>query len=184
MRAFLLLALLLAATPAFAKDWVAKPFTLRGVDGTTTSLSDYRGKVVVVEFFASWCGVCASAVPELNALAKRYPGKLEFVAIATAEDDPLGLEAFIEDNGPEYRILVDDTDRVARAYDVLVFPTYYVIDQNGLVQAFRRGEVEWTNKKVAGFIEGLLYPASTSTSTYPAAASAPAFSTSVTTVSR
>lgn len=185
MRLFsALLAVVLSAAPALAGDWVAKPFTLRTPEGRSVSLADYRGKVVVVEFFASWCEVCAASVPDMNALAKRYGDKLAVLAVATAEDDPHGLEAFVDEHAPAYTILVDDTDRVARAYDVIAFPTFFVVDGDGLVQAYRRGPVEWENKKVARFMEGLVYGNAATAAAETTAPTNPPFPDGITTVSR
>jgi peroxiredoxin len=145
--------------PAASAEWVAQPFTLRTPEGKQISLADYRGKILVLEFFASWCPHCHDAVEDLNELATKYPGKLEVLAVATSEEDPHDLPVFIEETKPNFPVLVDQTDKVARMYRVLMFPTYFVLNGEGKVESFHRGPVNWKSPKVQRYLERLVYPA-------------------------
>lgn len=162
---------LAAPFPAAAEPWRAPNFSLRDLSGKEHSLAAHKGKVVVLEFFASWCPNCATAVASLNALAKRYPGQLVVVAVSTGEDDPHDLPVFVEEHAPAFTVLVDDTDQVGRKYGVMGFPTYYVIDVHGMVRATREGTVEWEDPRNLKKLEetfGLTPPAAA-----PAAAPLP-----------
>lgn len=138
------------------KENPAPPFSLRTPEGVEKNIHDLRGKVVVMEFFASWCPSCQDAVPELNALQAQFPGQLEIVAVSTAEDDPHGLSEFIATHRPKYTILVDANDRVARSYRVMGYPSYFVLDRNGNIQAQRMGNVNWNGEKSVQFLQKLL----------------------------
>lgn len=151
-----LLIVLPLSTAQAEKENPAPPFSLRTPGGVEKKLQDFRGKVVVMEFFASWCPSCQDAVPELNALRKQFPGGLEVIAVSTAEDDPHGLSEFIEEYRPDYTILVDANDRVARAYRVVGYPSYFVLDMNGNIQAQRMGNVDWNGEKSVQFLQKLL----------------------------
>ena len=148
LRSLSFLALVFARpSPAAAEPWKAIPFTLRDLSGTPHALADYKGKVVVLEFFASWCSSCAASVKGLNLLAKQYPAHVVVVAVSTSEDDPQGLPGFVKELKPEYTVLVDDTDRVGRQYRVVAFPSYFVIDPKGIVRASQEGSVEWSDPR-------------------------------------
>jgi peroxiredoxin len=156
-RALLILALTSAGFTgvAAADTWRAPAFQLRELDGTPHALASYRGKVVVLEFFASWCPSCRASVRSLNALARRYPGKLEVVAVSTDEDDPHGLPEFVEAYQPNYTVLVDASDLVGRQYRVMGFPTYYVIDAKGMVRATHDGSIAWDDPRNQKKLESL-----------------------------
>ncbi len=164
MTAGLLLSLLAHTTTAHAVEVgkPAPPFSLRTMQGIEKKLSDYRGKVVVIEFFTSWCHVCAASIPKLNDLQKDYPDQIAVIGISTAEDDPHGLEAFIKDNRPEFTILVDSRDTVGRKYRALMFPSFFIIDPDGIVAAQQRGPVKWENPKVRAVLENLFPTPATS----------------------
>ena len=138
------------------KENPAPPFSLRTPAGVEKSIQDFRGKVVVMEFFASWCPSCQEAVADLNLLQEQFPNQLEIIAVSTAEDDPHGLSEFIETHKPKYTILVDANDRVARSYRVVGYPSYFVLDRNGNIQAQRMGNVNWNGEKSVQFLQKLL----------------------------
>jgi thiol-disulfide isomerase/thioredoxin len=133
----------------------APPFTLRTPAGRKVSLADYRGKAVLLEFFATWCPHCAAEAPHLRALSKRLaPSKVAFVSVDGSNADPASVYAYHVYFGLPYPALVDPDPgapavtfpehgkrgKVSKAYGVGYFPTFYVIDRQGRITWRADGE--------------------------------------------
>lgn len=136
----------------------APAFKLEGLDVTATSaLADYRGKIVLLDFWASWCGPCRKSLPLYNLMYTELDNEqFEIVAINTDEDPADGLR-FLERYPVDYLVLKDPDATVPPLYQLKVMPSSYLIDQNGIIRAiffgFREGEME----RVRTAVEGLLY---------------------------
>lgn len=103
-------------------------------------LSDQRGKVVLLDFWASWCGPCKHSVPLLNRIAERYRGKVSVFGINSEASGP-GQVAFVAMSwGIEYPVLRDTAMEAQLAYAVQVFPTVVLIDRQGKVAKVYKGE--------------------------------------------
>ncbi len=131
--------LLLAAcsSPAGPAARAAPEFRLQTVEGREARLSDYRGKVVLLHFWATWCRPCVDAIPQENELAERF-GERGFVVLGMNLDrSEEEVERFLEENDVRYPVL--RVDRVTReAYEVASLPTTVLLDREGRV---RRREV-------------------------------------------
>jgi cytochrome c biogenesis protein CcmG, thiol:disulfide interchange protein DsbE len=118
----------------FVKNPDAAPaFQLNDLDGKPVSLAEAKGKIVLLNFWATWCGPCRAEIPDLVDLQKRYADKLEIIALATDEDDPDEVRRFILQSGINYRVAMT-SDEVRRDYGgIAALPTAFVIDPQGRI---------------------------------------------------
>jgi thiol-disulfide isomerase/thioredoxin len=111
----------------------APAFQLNDLEGKPVSLAEAKGKVVLLNFWATWCGPCRAEIPDLVDLQKRYADRLEIIALATQEDDDDQVRRFVLHSGINYRVAMAP-DEVVRAYGgIAALPTSFVIDAQGRV---------------------------------------------------
>ncbi len=131
-RHITLLALLLLATPMAYALQAAPDFSLAGID-SQVSLAEKKGKVIYLDFWASWCAPCRKSFPWMNQLQARYADQgLEIIAInldKSREDS----QAFLAATHPEFTIAFDPQGETAESYQVMGMPSSYLIDRNGLL---------------------------------------------------
>lgn len=124
-----------AVTGADAKP--APEFGLESVDGRTVTLSELSGKVLLIDFWATWCAPCREEIPMLNELEATYgPQGFQILAIADSTEDAEQVRAFVDEHGMQYTNLLG-TDDVAERYMVLGLPTAFLVDPEGrIVETF------------------------------------------------
>ena len=118
----------------------APDFTLKTLDGRPVSLSDFRGKPVVLEFWATWCGPCRSQFPKMARIHEKYENNVHFLMVNTAEDAAT-VRAFARQVEVPGMILMDPTDEVGERYGTRILPSLFFIDAEGVVQAAVPGAV-------------------------------------------
>ncbi len=144
--------------------WGAEPvqaptFTLPNLQGHPVSMGDYQGKVILVNFWATWCRDCVREMPEFEKLYQAYQGKgLAVLAIALDKEGRPAVEAFLQDEHLEltYPILLDPEERVARNYRLSWVPVTVVIGRDGQVIETILGARPWGSEEVMNSIEKLL----------------------------
>jgi len=136
------------------KDGVAPDFTLQSLDGKTVRLSDFRGKAVLLNFWATWCSPCKIEMPWFVELQKQYgPGGLQVVGVAMDDASTKEIADFAKEMGVNYPVLIGK-ESVGDAYGGVQFlPENFYIDRNGKVldRAFGlkgRGEIEDEIKRI------------------------------------
>ena len=118
----------------------APDFTLTDQFGTEHTLSDYKGKTVFLNFWATWCSPCRGEMPDIQALYDRYGGNEEdLIVLGVAgpnqgrEGDTAQITQFLEDNGYTFPVVMDETGELFAAYGISAFPTTFMIDAEGNV---------------------------------------------------
>lgn len=106
--------------------------------GERASLGAARGKVAIVDFWATWCEPCRASFPKYEALTKKYGDDVVVIGISE-DDDPDGIEAFAEETGATFTLAWDEDKSVASAYEPDAMPTSFMVDRNGLVRFIHEG---------------------------------------------
>jgi thiol-disulfide isomerase/thioredoxin len=104
--------------------------------GPNVRLSDQQGRVVVLDFWASWCGPCRRQTPIVDAVAKSFANKPVTVLGVASSDDEASAKGFLAEQGVSYGSLIDADGTAGRAFGVSVLPTLVVIDKTGSVASF------------------------------------------------
>jgi TonB family protein len=118
----------------------APDFKLRDLDGEDVQLASLRGKVVLLDFWATWCGPCRMTMPKLNHLFQQFQKKEVVILGINEDEDPQTVRRFIRDNGYEYPILLTARgDPVIESYLARSLPTMVIIDKNGVIADYRVG---------------------------------------------
>lgn len=134
-QALVILVLTVLAAVARAEPQPAPEFTLQNAAGEAVSLSDYRGKVVVLHFWATWCPYCKRLQPGLDALLDDYQAQgLEVLGISFNEDADAKPQEVLKRRGSDFMTLVKG-GRVAAMYQVRGTPTTFFIDRQGRLRA-------------------------------------------------
>jgi len=122
----------------------APDFTLVSLEGDRITLSDLRGSVILLNFWATWCGPCIMEIPDLNRLQEKYQDKgLEVIGITLTSGSPEIISIFAEDQGMNYKVLTDimgsETEIVTNMYGqatgapITGVPTSFIIDRDGYI---------------------------------------------------
>jgi thiol-disulfide isomerase/thioredoxin len=111
----------------------APDFKLTGLDGKLVSLADTHGKVVLVNFWATWCGPCRAEIPDLIALQEKYKDHLQILGLAVDDDDQDAMQEFVKKFGINYPVAVA-TDKIRFQYGgIPALPTSFVLDSEGRI---------------------------------------------------
>ena len=141
-RTFLLGAFLLASFAASGADSLGKPapdFTLKATTGKNLRLNEQRGDVVMLNFWATWCGPCRQEMPLLEKLNQKYKD-LGFTLLGVnVEADTSNMTRYLKDVPVTFPILSDGANSVAKLYGVDGMPSTVIIDRNGTVRFIHRG---------------------------------------------
>ncbi|MFT4824351.1 MAG: thiol-disulfide isomerase/thioredoxin [Halioglobus sp.] len=138
----LLLILLIAATPmsfAAVSSGPAGNFTLKTTDGQNIKLSEYRGQVVLINFWASWCGPCRQEMPHLDAIHKKYEPLGFTVFGVNVEQNREMAEKILRDIPVTFPVLFDDDNTVSKLYDVDAMPVTVLVGRSGAIRFMHKG---------------------------------------------
>lgn len=127
---------------------------LSDMKGARVDLADFRGKTVIVNFWATWCGPCREEMPSLAALAKRR-GSGNIVVLAIDVGEPrASVERFLARNPVDLPVLLDTEGYAALAWKVEIYPSSFVIAPDGRIRQFIAGALEWDDPAIVGQLPG------------------------------
>jgi peroxiredoxin len=135
----------------------APDFTLPDLDGSTHRLSDYRGKVVLLNLWTTWCPPCRMEMPAMERLHRRMRAR-DFVLLAVSEDEG-GKDAvapFVGELGLTFPVLLDPDARLSPRYGVTGYPETFIIDRDGKVVQHTIGPADWDSEDIAAYLTALL----------------------------
>ncbi len=111
----------------------APDFKLKSLDGKPIALDAFHGKVVFLNFWATWCGPCRAEVPDLVDLQKQFQGRLQIIGLDVDDDDPADVQKYVEETGINYPVAMTSDD-IRTAYGgIPALPTSFVLDTEGRV---------------------------------------------------
>jgi thiol-disulfide isomerase/thioredoxin len=137
---FLAFGLLPARAGAVEPGQPAPSFSARALEGDSTlNLAQYKGKVVFLDFWASWCQPCQTAMPLIESLRQEFPADQFQVLAVNVDQDPNKAKAFLARKKVGYPSVSDPEGRLPATYGLKTMPTSYLIDRNGVVRAVHAG---------------------------------------------
>lgn len=126
---------------------------------TTKSLSDYRGKVILLNVWATWCGPCRQEMPSIEALRQDYKDRDDFAIVAVSIDAPgkeQEIRDFVAEYGLTFEILHDPLNTISASYRVVGYPETFVIAKDGTIRKKWIGPDDWNSDVNRRFIEQML----------------------------
>jgi peroxiredoxin len=127
------------AMPAVTPSAPAPDFTLRTMGGPNMRLHEQRGQVVLVNFWATWCGPCRQEIPHLNTLYDKYRASGFVLMGVNIDDNPKVAADLAAKLGVKFPVLLDTDKTVSKLYDMSAMPATVVIDRDGKVRYIHRG---------------------------------------------
>jgi len=132
------------------------PVASAGVEGETLTLSELRGNVVVLNFWATWCPSCRSEMPSLESLHSHHKEDGLTVVAVNMRESREHVHAFMDDNGFSFLTVLDTDGRVGSLYGVQAIPTSFVISREGYIVARLVGRTNWDSPGIRADLQRLL----------------------------
>jgi thiol-disulfide isomerase/thioredoxin len=155
----LLVALALPAYGQALKEWkggATPALELEDVDGKVHRLGDYKGKVVLLNFWATWCGPCREEMPSMQSLGDSLKSRPFAVLAVNVGEGPRAARAFGEKMALRFPILLDQDMKTTRAWSARVLPASFVIAPDGKVAYSYLGAIDWNSPEVRTRLERLM----------------------------
>lgn len=134
----------------------APNFTLKSLTGKNLKLSEMRGNVVMINFWASWCGPCRQEMPLLNDLHNKYEPLGFTVLGVNVEENSSDARGFLGNTPVDFPVLLDNTNKVSKMYDVVAMPTTVLVDRDGNMRYLHKGYKPGDEKKYRKMVKKLI----------------------------
>lgn len=151
---FILLLILIVCTPKNQTKGKATDFTLTSIDGEDFTLSKLEGKVVLIDFWATWCPPCRTSIPVFIKLYDKF-NEQGFIALGIGLEEKAPLENYRNEHKIPYPILIGNKE-IARAYGVQAIPNVFIIDKKGKIRKNQIGFAPELEVMFEAFIDSLL----------------------------
>ncbi len=144
--------------PPIAAGEKAANFTLESLSGDKVTLSALRGKVVLLNIWATWCPPCREEMPSLETLYDEFKNDKNFVVLAVSQDTKgrAAVLPYIRKHGYHFEVLLDPKNKVGEAYNVSGVPETFIIDRDGRIVAHHMGAFNWARPDVREALQELL----------------------------
>ena len=134
----------------------APDFSLRHDDGQVVALADFRGKIVVVNFWATWCPPCIEEMPSLNRLSEKYADRGVAVVAISVDEDREAYREFLAKNQIHFLTLRDSSRRTSEQYGTYKLPESYILNREGRLLNKIIGAANWSSPSMLSYFDGLL----------------------------
>jgi peroxiredoxin len=128
-----------AAQASIAPSALAPDFTLKSLEGSNLRLKEQRGKVVLVNFWATWCAPCREEMPQLNKLFEKYRASGFNLLGVNVDEDSRNAAGIAGQLGVKFPVLLDSDKAVSKAYELSAMPSTMLIDRDGKLRFLHRG---------------------------------------------
>lgn len=145
-----------AGLDAYPAPLRAPPFRLAALDGKTATDGDFRGRVVLLSFWASWCPPCKVEFPTIETLQAAFPRESFLVVAIAVGDTPEGIARFLGDRPAPFPILLDPDRKTAGEYRAAGVPVAYILNREGRLVAGKSGAHDWDAPAVRTLIRNLV----------------------------
>jgi thiol-disulfide isomerase/thioredoxin len=139
--------------PAFAR---APDFNLRDGGGGMASLSGNRGNLILLNFWATWCGPCREEMPSMEQLSRSFGGQGFTILAVNQRESAAQVARYMKTNGLNFRVPLDTDGRVSASYRVYGIPATYLIDANGQAIGMKSGTRDWAAREVVDVFRKLI----------------------------
>ena len=140
-----------------AENYLAPDFTLRNMEGKKISLSDYRGKVVFLNFWATWCVTCEEEMPSMEKLYQRFKGeKFEMLTVSIDQEGEEKVRPYLKKYGLTFPVLLDPSKEAANLYKTTGVPETFILDKAGVIVHKAIGPRDWSTPPVMQTFEAMI----------------------------
>lgn len=138
------------------KEVQSPGFTLKNLNGVKKSLEEYKGKVLFINFWASWCGPCVHEMPSIASLNEYYrnDNEVEILLINLGEDKET-VQNFMTSEGYDIETLLDTDNKVGGLYGIRSIPTTYILNKEGFIVGSKTGAHQWDREGVKNILDSL-----------------------------
>ena len=138
---------------------VAPDFTLKDLAGRQVRLSDFRGKVVFLNFWATWCPPCREEIPSMVRLNRLMAGKpFQMLAVSIDERGKDAVESFLKNSGTMLPTLLDTDQAISKRYGTTGVPETFILDKKGVIVKKVVGGMDWSDPQVVVFFNEIMKP--------------------------
>ncbi len=131
------------------------PLILKDLQGKTYNLNDYKGKIVLVQFWATYCGPCRHEMPTMNKMMEKMGAARFKILAVNMGESKADVEKFVSEVKPKFTILLDKSGKSITGWRVFAVPSNFIIDPQGKIRYTLFGGVDWDNKALINKLKAL-----------------------------